>query len=236
MQIKKITFILCAIFSCFNMATAQVKISCADLASTKWKALSSYNAEWGIDYQESAENEYYEFNRAEMVWHQPNGRKFTYKYYLSDTVPTEFQSSKVGSMTKGRYCVIYNPVLKTFDCRLILHFDKNAKKMRFTFVNPQKPDTYGGLTEYELIPEQATPRTSKPTYDTPLEQIHTKEYDVLQRETSTGGNTTTSGKTSTSGNSSTGKSTSTSGGSTTKAQTNKYIDPKDQLTPLKEWK
>ena len=222
-------------FFCLNTTTAQMKISNADLDGTKWKALSGYNAEWGIDYQGSAENEYYEFNRAEMVWHQPNGGKFTYKYYLSDTVPTEFQSGKVGYGTKGHYCVIYNPVLKTFDCWLVLSFNKYAKFMRLLSVNPTKPNTYGEKVEYELIPEQATPRTSKPKYDTPMDPIVSKEYDVLKRETSKGGNTTTSGKTSTSGNSSTGKSTSTSGGSTTKAQTNKYIDPKDQLTPLKGW-
>ena len=157
MQTKKIIFILCAIFSCLNMTTAQVKISCADLDGTKWKELSRYDAYWGIDYQGSAENEYYEFNKAEMVWHQPNGRKFTYKYYLSDTVPTEFQSGKVGYNTKGCYCVIYNPVLKTFDCWLVSSFNKDAKFMRLLSVHPTKPNTYGEEVEYKLISEQATP-------------------------------------------------------------------------------
>lgn len=58
--------------------------------------------------------------------------------------------------------------------------------------------------------------------------IVSKEYDVLKRDTSTGNNSSTGGS------SPTGKSTSTSGKNDNKNQTDKYVDPKEQLTPLRD--
>lgn len=229
---KRIIFILCAFFACLNTTIAQVKISCKDLDGTKWKVVEDYTDAFGIHYTGSPEGEYFEYTAERMIWHREDGQTSSCEYYITDNLPTEFEFNKVGSKEKGCYYIEYNPVLKTFKWWRFKTFDKNTKEMTLW----RRPKSLNGFyVHYKLIGE-ASPSKRKPTYDTPLEQIHTKEYDVLQRETSTGGNTTTSGKTSTSGNSSTGKSTSTSGGSTTKAQTNKYIDPKDQLTPLKEWK
>lgn len=177
------------------------------------------------------------------------GRSYTrYKYYLSKTIPSAFDFSKVGTYTEGCYLVEYDSSKDTFLCYSIVFYgDKDVKEpwtgivqyvTKAMILRPVDEDLSFNQILLRLretsIEDSSTSPETKSTYDTPMDPIVSKEYDVLQRETSTGGNTTTSGKTSTSGNSSTGKSTSTSGGSTTKAQTNKYIGPKDQLTPLKE--
>lgn len=213
-QMKHFIFILFILFVCLNTNKAQVMISCSDLDGTKWKFSKSI----------------YEYQNGKEIWHRSDGSTFTYQYYLSNTIPKSFDFSKVGQNAQGRYLIEYNPILDSFRCYSIVRFDKKEKIMSFKL---ETKDVIGntGISNFTLI---YSPKSNpKSTYDTPSEQIHTKEYDVLQRETSTGGNTTTSGQTSTSGNSSTGKSTSTRGGSTTNAQTNTYIGSQEQLKPLK---
>ena len=213
---KHIIYLFFAFFTCINISEAQVAISSRDLDGTKWKFSKSI----------------YEYQNGKEIWHRSDGSTFTYQYYLSNTIPKSFDFSKVGQNAQGRYLIEYNPILDSFRCYSIVRFDKKEKIMSFKL---ETKDVIGntGISNFTLI---YSPKSNpKSTYDTPLERIYTKEDDVLKRDTSTGGNTTTSGKTSTSGNSSTGKSTSTSGRSTTKDQTNKYIDSKDPLTPLKGW-
>lgn len=210
---KHIIYLFFAFFTCINTSEAQVTISSRDLDGTKWKFSKSI----------------YEYQNGKEIWHRSDGSTFTYQYYLSNTIPKSFDFSKVGQNAQGRYLIEYNPILDSFRCYSIVRFDKKEKIMSFKL---ETKDVIGntGISNFTLI---YSPKSNpKSTYDTPSEQIHTKEYDVLQRETSTG-TTSTSGQTSTSGNSSTGKSTSTRGGSTTNAQTNTYIGSQEQLKPLK---
>jgi hypothetical protein len=211
---------------------AQVKISCSDLAWTKWKVVADYTDEWGIHYTGSPKGEFYQFTTKEKIWYQKDGNTATYQYYITDKIPTEFEFNKVGSKEKGRYYIEYNSALDVFYCWRITKFDKKAKAMTRGYLE-RGSSIVSYFVNYQMT-DEISPTKPKTTYDTPVEQIHTKEYDVLARETSKGKNTSTSGKTSTSGNSSTGKSTSTGGGTTIKDKTSKYVDPNEQLTPRKE--
>ena len=154
---KKIIFILCAIFASLNPTIAQKYITCLDLDGTKWKILGDYNEEWGFHYKGSPANEYYEFKKGEMVWHRGNGKTFTYQYYISDTKPTKFDFSKVGTTTKGCYYVQYNPVANVYHYWRIMTFDKNAKEMKHEVVDPKKTESHSGyFVNYELRQEIST--------------------------------------------------------------------------------
>lgn len=117
---KLIISIICAIFACINTTNAQVVISTSDLDGTKWQLAKQYD-----DYS----NVYYEYSQGKKIWHQSDGDTFTYSYYLSDTIPTTFDFSKVGVSTKGCYYVQYNPALDYFSCKTILYFSKYEGKM-----------------------------------------------------------------------------------------------------------
>jgi hypothetical protein len=154
---KHIIFLICALFACSFTSKAQVKISSCDLDGTKWKILGGYNEVWDFHYEGSSENEYYEFKKGEMVWHRGNGKTFTYQYYISDTKPTKFDFSKVGTTTKGCYYVQYNPVANVYHYWRIMTFDKNAKEMKHEVVDPKKTESHSGyFVNYELIQEIST--------------------------------------------------------------------------------
>ena len=212
---KHIIYLFFAFFTCINIAKAQVKISTRDLNGTKWQ-YSNYE-------------DIYEYQSGKKIWHRSDGSTFTYQIYLSDAIPTIFDFSKVGRTTLGHYLIEYNPKQDIFFCYAITRFNKEEKIMNLRLVTENVIGN-SGVASFTLI---YSPKSNpKSTYDTPLDPIVSKEYDVLERDTSTG-TTSTSGQTSTSGNSSTGKSTSTGGGATTNAQTNTYIGSQEQLKPLK---
>lgn len=230
-QMKHFIFILFILFGCLNTNNAQVMISCSDLDGTKWRVVEDYTDEWGIHYTGSPEGVFYEFTTDEHILHHANGKRSTYLYYITNSTskPKEFDFNKVGSKDKGQNIVQYNSKTKSIIIFHIKSFDKKSKKM--TLIHVPRGNYKAMLINYQLIGE-ASPSKPKSTYDTPLDPIVSKEYDVLERDTSTG-TTSTSGQTSTSGNSSTGKSTSTGGGATTNTKTNTYIGSQEQLKPLK---
>lgn len=228
---RSIFIIICTLFACLNTTMAQVKISCMDLNLTKWKVVEDYTDEWGIHYTGSPKGEFYQYTTKEKIWHQKDGRTATYQYYITDEIPTEFEFNKVGSKTKGRYYIEYNSVLKTFECWKIKEFDKNAKVMTHGYI--ESGINLALFSVHYQLTEENSPTTNHSTYDTPMDPIVSKEYDVLKRDTSTGNNSSTGGSSPTGKSASTSKSTSTSGKTTTKNQTDKYVDPKEQLTPLR---
>lgn len=230
-QMKHFIFILFILFGCLNTNKAQVMVSCSDLDGTKWRVVEDYTDEWGIHYTGSPEGEFYEFTTETKILHYEDGTYSTYQYYITNSTskPKKFDFNKVGSKGKGQYIVQYNSKMNTIKTYYIQTFDKKSKKM--TLIHVPNGCHKAMLTNYLLIGE-TSPSKPKSTYDTPLDPIVSKEYDVLERDTSTG-TTSTSGKTSTSGNSSTGKSTSTGGGATTNTKTNTYIGSQEQLKPLK---
>ena len=116
---KKTLSILCIFLACANMAIAQVTISRSDLVGTKWQPSDVYERQ-GISYGE--------FTKDAFVWNGDRGERFSYPFYLSNTIPTKFDSKRVGVSTKGCY---YNEYLDEnhFCCYAIQSFDKSKGEM-----------------------------------------------------------------------------------------------------------
>lgn len=77
----------------------------------------------------STPKEYNEYKERERIWHRENGSTFSYPYYLTDTIPTKFDYSKVGTTTKGRYYVEINPKWGDLYCEPIHYFNKEEGLM-----------------------------------------------------------------------------------------------------------
>ena len=117
---KQLIFLICALFACINTAKAQVTISTSDLSGTKWQ----------LDYQYDDNSKvYYEYTDTTMIWHRSDGSTFSYPYYLSDTIPTDFDYTKVGQPTKGRYYVKCHPQTGFIFCYSFKSFSKSEGTM-----------------------------------------------------------------------------------------------------------
>lgn len=134
---KKILSTLYIILACATPAIAQVKVSISELVGTKWQISEVY---------ERHESAYYEFTKEKFIWHCNDGTTVPYPFYLSNTIPEKFDSTKVGVSTKGCY---YNEYLdeKHFCCYAILSFDKSKGKMvldlkNLKFIGPDGPVTF----------------------------------------------------------------------------------------------
>ena len=117
---KHIIFLICTLFACTFTSKAQVRVSTRDLNGTKWQLQKRYA---------ERSKEFYEYKDGLIIWNWDNGDCFVYHYYLSETIPTKFDSSKVGKSTKGRYLIRYNPIEKNFFCLSIQEFSKSQKIM-----------------------------------------------------------------------------------------------------------
>ena len=122
---KRILPTLCVMFACATTAVAQVTVSRSELVGTKWKIVSD-------EYDPSSD--YYEFTKKTIIWHCDDGTMSTCPFYLSNTIPTKFESNKVGVSTKGCY---YNEYVdeKHFCCYAILSFDKSKGEMLLKLKN-----------------------------------------------------------------------------------------------------
>ena len=117
---KQLIFLICALFACINTAKAQVTISTSDLSGTKWQ----------LDYQYDDNSKvYYEYTAKARIWHRSDGSTFSYPYYLSDTIPTNFDYTKVGQLTKGCYIVECHPQTGFIFCSSIKSFSKSEGTM-----------------------------------------------------------------------------------------------------------
>lgn len=88
------------IFACISTAKAQITVSSSDLVGTKWQLDHQYDDNSKV---------YYEYTDTVMIWHRSDGSTLSYPYYLSDTIPTKFDYTKVGQPTKGCYYVDCHP-------------------------------------------------------------------------------------------------------------------------------
>lgn len=104
---KQLIFIICTLFAFVNTIKAQITVSSSDLVGTKWQ----------LDFQyDENSNVYYEYTDKEIIWHKSDGSTFSYPYYLSDTIPTNFDYTKVGQPTKGCYFVKCHPQTGSIFC------------------------------------------------------------------------------------------------------------------------
>ena len=123
---KKILSSLCVIFACANTVIAQVTISRSELTGTKWQLTEDYD---------SHISDYYEYTKKAVIWHRSDGTTFSYPFYLSFTIPTQFDFTKVGTSTKGCYYIEYNPKIDYFYCYAIMAFEKSKGKMIHKLMN-----------------------------------------------------------------------------------------------------
>ena len=134
---KKVLLTICTILICANTTVAQVTVSKSELVGTKWQI---------VDDQYGSSSDYYEFTNKTFIWHCDDGTTYPHSFYLSNTIPEKFDSTKVGVSTKGCY---YNEYLdeKHFCCYAILSFDKSKGKMVLylknqKFIGPDDPVTF----------------------------------------------------------------------------------------------
>lgn len=148
---KRLLFILTSLFACVIMMQAQVTISTSDLDGTIWEVCNAFDTK---EQKQSSiiptdvvpigersskviatrptasdDKEIFEYTQNTEIMRWGNGKSFTYSYYLTDTIPTQFDASKVGKRTKGKYYVQYNPIIKRFMVYSIQYFDKNSYVM-----------------------------------------------------------------------------------------------------------
>lgn len=147
---KHIIYLFFVFFTCINIAKAQVRISTRDLNGTKWQ-YSNYE-------------DIYEYQSGKKIWHRSDGSTFTYQIYLSDTIPTIFDFSKVGRTTLGHYLIEYNPKQDIFFCYAITRFNKEEKIMNLRLVTENVIGN-SGVASFTLISENTSP--SRGTTTTP---------------------------------------------------------------------
>jgi len=134
---KKVLLIICPILICVNTIVAQVTISRSELVGTKWQI---------VDDQYGSSSDYYEFTNKAFIWHCDDGTTYPHSFYLSNTIPEKFDSTKVGVSTKGCYYNEYRDE-NHFCCYAILSFDKSKGKMvldlkNLKFIGPDDPVTF----------------------------------------------------------------------------------------------
>ena len=132
---KKLLSTLCAMLVYANTAVAQVTVSRSELVGTKWQLDDDY-------YNHSSE--YYEFTKKAFIWHRDDGKTSSYPFYLSNTIPTKFDSKKVGVSTQGRYYIKYNTKMDYLYCFAITYFDKSKGIM---ILKRETPEDVIGLTD-----------------------------------------------------------------------------------------
>ena len=130
---KKLIFIICAIFAYVNTTKAQYIISTSDLKGTKWQTPRQYDRQDKGDYEYTAETK---------IRHLKNGNTSEYPYYLSKNIPTVFDYTKVGKSTEGNYYVEFNPSLCVIYCYSIQYFSKTDGKMVLKPVDADISVTY----------------------------------------------------------------------------------------------
>ena len=89
-----------------NKVDHQAPLSTSDLSGTKWRFVIR-RLDKPNDYYKISKN-YYEFTNNEIINQRvdlKDAHSVPDPYYLTDTTPTKFDSSKVGTNTKGQYYV-----------------------------------------------------------------------------------------------------------------------------------
>ena len=142
---KKYILII-ALISSLSLS-AQKTINLSQLKNTSWKIERNGK----IDPEDM-----YTFCGEKILWYSFLGTskelRFTYKYYLTSTLPTKYDSSKVGNSTKGCYIVEYNPKMDEFIYYIIKTFDLSTGTMVLLPRSWEEP--IGGMAKeikYKLV-------------------------------------------------------------------------------------
>lgn len=138
-------YIIISLLFCASYCNAQVSVSLSMLNGTKWT----------IDYEEKIGEDtiLYLNSFTQFSAYLPlikKRAKFQKPYYLTDSIPKTFDSSKVGKSQHGCYIVEYNDVVDVMTILQIKKFDLQKGKM--VLYNPRiKDDFRDGTIKYRLI-------------------------------------------------------------------------------------
>ena len=127
-----------------SISMAQVTVSTSQLNGTKWRIKGSTSGNFD------------EYTMSQEIWRCKDGSCSIYPYYLTDTPITsyeysEFDYSKVGKNTKGRYIVNVNEKLKITYCASIQSFDKTKGVFVTKLVTKGLIGTGDGISDYEMV-------------------------------------------------------------------------------------
>ena len=138
-------YIIISLLFCASYCNAQVSISLSMLNGTKWT----------IDYEEKIGEDtiLYLNSFTQFSAYLPlikKRAKFRTPYYLTDSIPRSFDSSKVGKSQHGCYIVKYNDKIDVMTIFQIQEFD--LKKGKMVLYNPRTKDAFrDGTIKYRLI-------------------------------------------------------------------------------------
>ena len=138
-------YIIISLLFCASYCNAQVSISLSMLNGTKWT----------IDYEEKIGEDtiLYLNSFTQFSAYLPlikKRAKFRTPYYLTDSIPRTFDSSKVGKSQHGCYIVKYNDKIDVMTIFQIQEFD--LKKGKMVLYNPRTKDAFrDGTIKYRLI-------------------------------------------------------------------------------------
>lgn len=127
---------------------AQTTVTLSELKNTSWIIVK-------IEDRIVESNEKFIFSKENMILHTTlydETISFTYNYYLTSTLPTKYDSSKVGKSTRGCYIVRYNPKWDSFIYYIIKTFDKSTGTMILLPRSIEEP--IGGMAKeikYKLV-------------------------------------------------------------------------------------
>ena len=150
---KQIFFIICTIFTCICTTDAQVTISTSDLAGTKWQTEFAYN--------ENAKRHLEYTQKGKIIWHLDDNSNISFPFYLSSTIPTKYDATKVGKNDKGCYIVEYNDVTGYLNILSIQYFNKTEGVMVVKFETKDNFD-YGQTDTYLLMPIKRARKPNPP--------------------------------------------------------------------------
>jgi len=106
-QMKKILLTFYVLMACGNASLCSIcmaqSISSSSIMNTKW--IRSYPNE--KDHQSIIEFTKTKFNSTEIYTKINKTTSDSEQYYLSDTVPSVFDFSKVGKQSSGKYLLVY---------------------------------------------------------------------------------------------------------------------------------
>lgn len=138
-------YVIISLLFCASYCNAQVSVSLSMLNGTKWT----------IDDEEKIgeDTTLYLNSFTQFSAYLPliNKRaKFQTPYYLTDSIPKTFDSSKIGQSKHGCYIVKYNDVMDVMTILQIKEFDLQKGKM--VLYNPRIKDAFrDGTIKYRLI-------------------------------------------------------------------------------------
>ena len=106
---------------------ANAQVTASQLAGTKWELIGEEGDETTATWS---------FSKSEItkdVLFKPNGKNYInkFKYYISNNIPSSFNSDLVGKGTLGKYLVVYNHKIQRFDWYVIHSIDQSTGDMYF---------------------------------------------------------------------------------------------------------